>query len=60
MAPMKFTRNVVTDRASLQKVSAEWRVTDRLTIGPGIMFGLDGAEETPNFGAGVLLHYSWE
>jgi hypothetical protein len=42
------------------EVSAEWRVTDHLTIGPGIYFGLDGAEETPNFGAGLALHYSFE
>ena len=44
---------------NIGEVSAEWRVTDKLTIGPGIMFGLDGAEETPHFGAGVTLHYEW-
>jgi hypothetical protein len=44
---------------NIGEISAEWRVTDALTIGPGIYFGLDGTEETPNFGAGLLLHYSF-
>lgn len=43
---------------NIGEVSAEFRLSDHLTIGPGIMFGLDGHEETPNFGAGVLVHYS--
>jgi hypothetical protein len=45
---------------NIGEVSAEWRVNKCLTVGPGIMFGLDGQDETPNFGAGVLVHYSWE
>lgn len=45
---------------NIGELAAEWRVNDCLTIGPGIMFGLDGRENTPDFGAGVLVHYSWE
>jgi CelD/BcsL family acetyltransferase involved in cellulose biosynthesis len=37
MAPMKFTRNVVTDRSSLQKVSAEWRA---FLAEPGVSGGI--------------------
>jgi hypothetical protein len=44
---------------NIGELSAEWRVTDHLTIGPGILFGLDGAGETPNFGAGVTIHYEF-
>ncbi|MBK8267275.1 MAG: hypothetical protein IPK83_02810 [Planctomycetes bacterium] len=44
---------------NIGEVAAEWRITDHFTIGPGIMFGLDGQDTTPNFGAGVLVHYSW-
>jgi len=44
---------------NIGEVAAEWRVNSHLTVGPGIMFGLDGQEETPRFGAGVLVHYSW-
>jgi len=45
---------------NIGEIAAEWRVNDHFTIGPGIMFGLDGQDETPRFGAGVLVHYSWE
>jgi hypothetical protein len=45
---------------NMGEVAVEWRVNDHLTIGPGTMFGLDGAEDTLHFGAGVLIHYSWE
>ena len=44
---------------NIGECSVEWRVSENLTIGPGIMFGLDGAPDTPNFGAGLLVHYSW-
>src|SRR5262249_13059206 len=42
---------------NIGEIAAEWRVNDRFTIGPGIMFGLDGCETTPRFGAGILFHY---
>ncbi len=41
------------------EVSAEWRLSNQLTIGPGIMYTLDGSAQTPNFGAGVKLHYAF-
>jgi len=41
------------------EISAEWRVNEQLSIGPGILFGLDGGDETPHFGAGITLHYEW-
>ncbi|HUN81135.1 MAG TPA: hypothetical protein VMV81_06440, partial [Phycisphaerae bacterium] len=44
---------------NIGEIAVEWRVTDHLTIGPGIMFGLDGQETTPRFGAGILVHHSW-
>lgn len=44
---------------NIGEVAAEWRVNDHITIGPGILFGLDGGQETPHFGAGVLVHVSW-
>jgi hypothetical protein len=42
---------------NLLEVSGEWRVNEQLTIAPGIVVGLDDNEETPNFGAGV--HMTW-
>ena len=42
---------------NLLEVSGEWRMNEQLTIGPGIVIGLDDNEETPNFGAGV--HVTW-
>lgn len=45
---------------NIGELAAEWRVNEHLTIGPGIMFGLDGQDSTPDFGAGLLIHYSWE
>jgi hypothetical protein len=45
---------------NIGEVAAEWRINDHFTVGPGIMIGLDGKDSTPNFGAGLLLHYSWE
>ena len=42
---------------NLVEVSGEWRMNEQLTIGPGIVIGLDDNEETPNFGAGV--HVTW-
>lgn len=40
-------------------LSAEWHVTEQLTIGPGIIIGLDGHDETPKFGAGVRFVYAF-
>jgi hypothetical protein len=47
------------ENQNIGEFAAEWRVNEHLTIGPGILFGLDGNEDTPNFGAGILVHYSW-
>lgn len=44
---------------NLLEVSGEWRVNEQLTIGPGIVVGLDDNEETPNFGVGVHLTWSF-
>ena len=41
--------------ANLLELSGEYHVNDHLIIGPGIQVGLDGKEETPNFGAGVRV-----
>lgn len=43
--------------SNLLELSSEWRVNEHLTIGPGIVIGLDDNEETPNLGAGV--HVGW-
>lgn len=45
---------------NLLELSGEIRVSDHLTIGPGIIIGLDDNDETPNFGAGVRLEYTFE
>jgi len=45
---------------NIGEVSAEWKVTDKLSIGPGVLFTLDGQEENVNFGAGVKIHYSFD
>jgi len=42
---------------NLLEVSGEWRVNEQLTVSPGIVVGLDDNEETPNFGAGI--HMTW-
>lgn len=39
--------------------SGEYRVNENLTIGPGILIGLDDSDETPNFGAGVRFLISF-
>ena len=44
---------------NLLEVSGEWRVNEQLTLGPGIVVGLDDNEETPNFGAGFHLTWSF-
>ncbi|MBI5764816.1 MAG: hypothetical protein HZA51_14970 [Planctomycetes bacterium] len=41
------------------ELSSEWHVAEHLTIGPGILIGLDDNEETPNFGAGIRIMYSF-
>lgn len=43
---------------SLQ-LSGEYHVNEHMTIGPGISIGLDDNEETPNFGAGVRILFSF-
>ncbi len=41
------------------ELSGEWHVNERITIGPGIIVGLDGHDETPNFGAGIRFLYAF-
>ncbi len=41
------------------EVSAEWRINDKLSLGPGVMFTWDGSDNHQNFGAGVTVHYSF-
>lgn len=36
-------------------VAAIWRLNDHWTLSPGVLFGLDGHEETPTYEAGVFL-----
>lgn len=43
---------------SLQ-LAGEYHVNEHVTIGPGISIGLDDHEETPNFGAGVRVQFSF-
>ncbi|MFH1416729.1 MAG: hypothetical protein ABII12_00365 [Planctomycetota bacterium] len=38
---------------NLLEFSGEYKVNEHLTVGPGIVIGLDDNEETPNFGAGL-------
>lgn len=44
---------------NLLEFSAEYHVNEHLTVGPGIVIGLDDNEETPNFGAGVTATVSF-
>ncbi len=41
------------------ELSGMYHVNEHLTVGPGILIGLDDNEETPNFGAGVRLQFSF-
>lgn len=41
------------------ELAGEYQVSDHLIIGPGIHIGLDRHDETPNFGAGITLNYSF-
>ncbi len=41
------------------ELSGEWHVNERITIGPGIIVGLDGHDETPDFGAGIRFLYAF-
>lgn len=41
------------------ELSSMYHVNEHLTVGPGIIIGLDDNEETPNFGAGVRLQLSF-
>lgn len=40
------------------EVAAEWRITDKLTLGPGLFHSFDGQGKNTNFGMGVKLHYA--
>jgi hypothetical protein len=41
------------------ELSSEWHINEYMTVGPGIVIGLDDNEETPNFGAGVRMMISF-
>lgn len=43
---------------SLQ-LSGEYHPNEHITIGPGITIGLDDHDETPNFGAGVRVQFTF-
>ncbi|MCB9853907.1 MAG: hypothetical protein H6819_12475 [Phycisphaerales bacterium] len=45
--------------SNLLELSSEWHVNEHLTVGPGIVIGLDDNDETPNFGAGVRCMISF-
>jgi len=45
--------------SDLIELAGEFHVDDHLTIGPGIMIGIDDKDETPNFGAGVRVVYGF-
>jgi hypothetical protein len=36
-------------------VALIWRINDHWTLSPGVLFGLDGREETPAYEAGIFL-----
>ena len=36
-------------------VAALWHVNERWTLSPGVLFGLDGHEETPSYEAGLFI-----
>ena len=44
---------------NLLELSGEYHVNEHVSIGPGIVIGLDDNEETPNFGAGVRVNVSF-
>jgi hypothetical protein len=37
------------------ELSVQWELGEHVTLGPGVVFGLDGHPDTPRFGGGVLL-----
>ena len=41
------------------ELSAEYKINENISVGPGIIVGLDNHEETPEIGAGVQLHISF-
>jgi len=45
---------------NLIELSSEYHVNDDLTIGPGISFGVDGNQDTMDFGAGVRVVYGFK
>lgn len=44
---------------NLVEVGAQFKVNENLTLGPGILVGVDGKESTPNFGAGIRFTFSF-
>lgn len=54
----RITEDAVAARQSVDasntlELSGEWHVNEHLTVGPGIVIGLDDNDETPDFGAGM-------
>ena len=37
------------------ELSVQWELSDHVTLGPGLVVGLDANPDTPRFGGGVLL-----
>lgn len=50
---LKASRSKDTHVVNTLELAAEYRPTNYFSVGPGIVIGLDGGEETPTFGAGV-------
>jgi hypothetical protein len=44
---------------NLLEFATQFGVGEHVTIGPGIVIGLDNDEETPDLGAGVLVEYAF-
>lgn len=44
---------------NLLEISGQWVINENITLGPGIVIGLDDNDETPNFGAGLRLVWSF-
>ena len=47
------------DSINQLELAGEYHATDSLTIGPGIVIGLDDHEETPDFGVGIRFTYAF-
>ncbi len=50
---LKAARSKDTHVINTLELAAEYRPTSYFSVGPGIVIGLDGGEETPTFGAGI-------